>query len=107
MNKLTVIQKEYKKLSLLLINAIGKRSHSKDWKKFESNNKSVALNILYVPHNAKEIRHTYKSKYNLNRENQVVLLMIMDDEKWHYLPVKNLSALFRGIISNHKRAFIA
>ena len=23
-------------------------SHSKDWKKFESNNKSIALNILYV-----------------------------------------------------------
>ena len=26
-------------------------SHSKDWKKFESNNKSIALNILYVLHN--------------------------------------------------------
>ena len=26
-------------------------SHNKDWKKFESNNKSIALNILYVPHN--------------------------------------------------------
>ena len=24
-------------------------SHSKDWKKFESNNKSIALTILYVP----------------------------------------------------------
>ena len=29
-------------------------SHSKDWKKFESNNKSVALNILYVPHNTEK-----------------------------------------------------
>ena len=36
-------------------------SHRKDWKKFESNNKSIALNILYVPHNTKEIRHAYKS----------------------------------------------
>ena len=26
-------------------------SHRKDWKKFESNNKSIALNILYVLHN--------------------------------------------------------
>ena len=26
-------------------------SHSKDWKIFESNNKSIALNILYVLHN--------------------------------------------------------
>ena len=28
-------------------------SHRKDWKKFESNNKSIALNILYLPHNTK------------------------------------------------------
>ena len=32
-------------------------SHKKDWKKFELNNKSIALNILYVLHNAEEIRH--------------------------------------------------
>ena len=64
-------------------------SHSKDWKKIESNNKSIALNILYMPHNTEKIRHAYKSKYNLNRENQVILLMITDGEKWHYLAVKN------------------
>ena len=29
-------------------------SHSKDWKKFESNNKSIALNILHVPHNTEK-----------------------------------------------------
>ena len=37
-------------------------SHSKDWKKFESNNKLIALNISYVPHNTEKIRHAYKSK---------------------------------------------
>ena len=31
---------------------------------FESNNKSVALNILYEPYNAEEIRHAFISKYN-------------------------------------------
>ena len=36
-------------------------SHSKDWRKFQSNNKSIALNILYVPHNTEKIRHA-KSK---------------------------------------------
>ena len=41
-------------------------SHKKDWKKFESNNKSIALNISCVPYNTEEIRHAYKSKYNLN-----------------------------------------
>ena len=80
-------------------------SHRKDLKKFESNNKSVALNILYVPHNNEKIRHGYKSKYNLNRENQVILLMITDGEKWHYLAAKCLSALFRGIRGNNNGDF--
>ena len=53
----------------------------KDWKKFESNNKSIALNILYVPHNTKRICHAHKSKYNLTRENRVILLMITDGEE--------------------------
>ena len=67
-------------------------SHQKDWKKFESNNKAIALNILHVPHNTKEIeiRHAYMSKCNLKRENQVILLMITDGEKWHYLAVKKI-----------------
>ena len=46
-----------------------------------------------MPYNTEEIRHAYKSKYNLNCENQVILLMITDSEKWHYLAVKSLSAL--------------
>ena len=72
-------------------------SHQEDWKKFEQNNKSIALNILFVPHYTKTIRLAYKSKYNCKRENQVVLAMITDGEKWHYLAVKSLSSLLRGI----------
>ena len=34
-------------------------SQGKDWKKIVSNNKSIALNILYVPHNTEKIRHAY------------------------------------------------
>ena len=45
------------------------------------------------------------SKYNLNRKNQVTLLMITDGEKWHYLAVKSLSALFRGITGNNNGEF--
>ena len=80
-------------------------SHSKDWKKFEQNNKTIALNILYVPYSTKQIRQAYISKYNHKRENQVILLMITDGKKWHYLAVKNISALFRGITSNHNGYF--
>ena len=42
---------------------------SKIWKKFESNNESIAHNILYVPHNTKETTYAYKSECNLKREN--------------------------------------
>ena len=76
-------------------------STNKDWKKFECNNE-VALNILYVPYNTKKINIAYKSKNNLTQERQIILLMISDSQKWHYLVVKNLSGLLRGITSNHK-----
>ena len=68
-------------------------STSKDWKKFECNNE-VAFNILYVPYNTKKINIAYKSKNNLTHERQIILLMISE---WHYLVVKNLSGLLRGI----------
>ena len=77
---------------------------NKDWKKSELNNK-VALNILFVPHNTKEIQLAYRSKYNLTYNKQIILLMIADGEKWHYLVVNNLSRLLRGITSNHHDGF--
>ena len=80
-------------------------SYKKDWKTFELNNKSIALNIYYIPLNAKEIRHAYMPKYNLERESRVILFMITDGKKWHYLAVKSLPALLRGITSNHKGDF--
>ena len=58
-----------------------------------------------MPHNTEKIRRAYKSKYNLTRENQVTLLMITDGEKWHYLAVKSLSAVFRGITGNNNGDF--
>ena len=46
---------------------------SKDWKKVEQNNKTIALNILFVPHNTEKIRVAYRMKHNHKRENQVNL----------------------------------
>ena len=82
-------------------NDINVPAAKKDWNKFEVNNKNIALNILYVPYNTKKIEIAYKSKYNLIRDNQIILLMISNGENWHYLVVKNLSGLLRGISSNH------
>ena len=42
---------------------------------------------------------------NIIREKQVILLMITDGENWHYLVVKNVPGLLKGITSNHKEDF--
>ena len=81
-------------------------SHSKDWRKIEFNNKAIALNILYVPYKTEEIRQAYISKHNDKRNNQVNLLMITDGTtNWHYLAIKKISGLLRGITSNHNGDF--
>ena len=77
---------------------------NKDWRKLELNN-DIALNILYTPHNTKKIKLTYRSKNNLTCNKQVILLMITDGEKWHYLVVKNLGGLLKGITSTHEKDF--
>ena len=58
-----------------------------------------------MPHNTEKIRHAYKSKYNLNFENKLILLMITDGRKWHYLTVKSLPAIFGGITCNNNGDF--
>ena len=80
-------------------------STSKDWKKFELNNESIAINILYVPHKTGKIHLAYKSKHNLTREKQAILLMITDGEKWHYTAVTRLSRLLRGVTGNNNGDF--
>ena len=66
-----------------------------DYKTFEMNNKSIALNVLEcIGENKEKIIHFYKSKFNKTIEKQVKLLMINDDKKQHYLAVKKLNGLF-------------
>ena len=47
----------------------------------------------------------YKSKHNNKRKNQVILLMISDGKKYHYLVVTNLSGLLQENSSNHEGYF--
>ena len=73
----------------------------------------MALNILLASSNTKKIYLAYNSKYNRKCKDQVlllVLLMITDNEedtpdKWHYLAVKSIARLFRGITSSNNRDF--
>ena len=73
-------------------------------KKKEKNNATIALNVLYAKNKKKKFPG-YVSKHNSNREKQVILLMIQNGEKWHYLAVRKLSALLRGISSKHHGGF--
>ena len=63
-----------------------------DYRTFEMNNKSIALNVLYIEKQGK-IGHLYKSEFNEAREKQVILLMMNDNKKQHYLAVKKLNDL--------------
>ena len=53
-----------------------------------------------------KIYPAHVSKRNSNCEKQVIILMIPNGEKqWHYLPVKKLSTLLRGITSKNNGDF--
>ena len=65
-------------------------SEKDDQKKIEKNNVTIALNVLYAK--KEKIYPAYVSKHNSNREKQVIFLMIRNEEKQHYIAVKQLSA---------------
>ena len=83
-------------------------SHKTDWENFEQNSTSIALNILFVSHNSEEIELAYNSRYNNERKNHVILLMINDEANTcYYFAVKNLSELYSlGWLRSKKEAII-
>ena len=68
-------------------------SYQRYWENFEQENNSIAINVLFVPHNSEEIKLAYKSSYN-KCKNQVILLMINDEtNNYYYFAIKYLSEL--------------
>ena len=70
--------------------------------------RQLLLMFLYV----EKKYPAYIAKNNSNHEEQVILLMISNEGhkanihgRWHYLAVKKLSALLRGITSKHHGDF--
>ena len=63
--------------------------HTKGTENFEQNNESIAINLLFRSKDSEEITLLYKSEYNLERENKVLLLMVNDDDdgKYYYFAV--------------------
>ena len=100
-------EKYLKKIEKLERVDIDRSSHQRDWEKFEQENNSIALNVLFVSHNSEEIKLAYKSSYN-KRKNQVILLMINDEaNNYYYFAIKNLSELNSlGWLRSKKEAII-
>ena len=48
---------------------------------------------MFISHNKEEMKQGDISKHSSQHPNQVILFMITDREKWHYLAVKSLSKL--------------
>ena len=71
----------------------------KEWQKFERNNKTIALNILFISPNTKTTSVAHRSEYKTKFRKQVILLTITDGKKQHYLAATNLSAL---LAKNHQ-----
>ena len=76
------------------------------------------LLISYLYQTIQKQKISHESKYNHKHENQVVLIMITNGEKWHNIalksvrttdefnrPIRSLSRLFRGITANNNRDF--
>ena len=97
-NNTTRIKKSNHLLTILTEN-INFPPKEQDHQMFEMNNKSVALNILnHVMdcENNKKISHVCKSGFNKTREKQVILLIIIENLKQHYVTVKKLNALLKA-----------
>ena len=82
------------------------RAGSKEWKKFEQNNKTIVLNILHVKHNTKKVCVVYKSKHNNKHKKQVILLMIGDVENIIILIYLIYLHYFKKYHQNTKKVFI-
>ena len=79
-------------------------SEKDDWNRFEKNNVTIALNVLYAKN--EKIHPAYVSKNNSNCEKQAIFLMIQHGKgRWYYLLVKKLSAVLTGITSKNNGDF--
>ena len=61
-------------------------SEKNERRKFQKHNLAITLNVLHAKR--EKLNPVYVSKHNSNREKQVILLMIPNEEKLHYLAVK-------------------
>ena len=56
---------------------------TQEYHTFEKSNEDIALNVLLIAQESRNVRQEYISHYNFTRNKQVVILKIKDGEKWH------------------------
>ena len=78
-------------------------SEKDDWKKYDKNNLTIALSVLYAK--KENIFPACVSKHKSNREKQVIPLMIPNGEGWHCLSIIKLFQLLKRITSKHHGDF--
>ena len=77
-----------------------------EYNAFEKNNEKYAINVLYAVDDKKDIRPRYISKHNKTRDHKINLLMITDGKcTWHYIAIKSIPALLKGVSSKHNGDF--
>ena len=74
-----ILKRYLKEIEKIKRSDIDLSSYQRDWEEFEQSNTSIALNVLFVSHNSEETKLAYKSRYNSERKNHVILLMINDE----------------------------
>ena len=89
-------------LNHLLIITVGKKfsSHSKEWRKFERNNKTTALNILFVPYKKNTSKQNTK-KANNKQDNTKKANNKQDNTKKQNNERDNTKEIRQAYISKH------
>ena len=65
--------------------------------KFEKNNPGIAVNVSFSKKKNQNIYTASRSERNVKCKKQINLLMIVDGEKRHYTPIKNISRFLSEI----------
>ena len=87
----------------LNFNGINFSANKHDYKTFQKNNDTIALDIFHVPFNEEDILPEYVSKHNFNRDVQISLLKITDgDGKWHFLALKSCKVVDSDCMNSQK-----
>lgn len=72
---------------------------------WEDLNPIIVLNVSFFSETEGELKQACISKFNTEKENWVNFLTIKDCEKWDYISVIKVSALFRDMLVNQNEDF--